>query len=170
MWRLLGLAICQLAISIAPACAEPWPEHGFFQVEDAYDHGQRFCRLRVELKVDHAIFAFILRENRSGSLLVQFMAQSPGLNATPRVRVAIDGKEVFDFTPEFRDDSPELPSVTAAVRDGEAGADIVHRLQTAAQGAKWFQVEALPYNKAIPATGLKEAMDDLATCQTVQQL
>jgi hypothetical protein len=170
MRRVLLTAACVGMLAGMPARAETWPEHGYYHVEDGWFDGVRFCRLRVELVVDGAIFAFILRENPDGSLLVQFLTQDARVPNAEIVRVGIDREEVFHFTPERRDASPELPSVVAGIRDGAEGRRIVERLRDAAQGARWFQIVALPYSKAVPAAGLREAMDDLAACRTVRRL
>ena len=162
------VAACLGAFASVCAHAEDWPEHGFYRVE-AVEHAAtpRACHLRAELNVDGKIFALILTDRRSGSLLVQLLAQDAGVTAAKAVWVGFDGKSVFHFTPALRDGSPELPSVTGVMPDGR---HVIEQMRLAAKGAHWLQVAALPYRQAVPAKGMEQALDDLVACRTLREL
>lgn len=165
MMRAIGGVLMSAAV-VLPVRAEDWPQHGFYRVESGERGAERFCRLRAEVGIDGEIFAFVLTQNADDTLLVQFLSQDGRVADAAELLVGIDRKMVMRLVPERRDRSSELPSITTWVRDANEGAAIMVRLREAAAGAEWFQVVALPYNKAVPAEGLRDALDDVTDCLT----
>ncbi|MBN8905114.1 MAG: hypothetical protein J0H99_00485, partial [Rhodospirillales bacterium] len=142
----------------------------FYQVQAVPQPGRPpLCRLRLELQIDHRATALILSQAPGGGLWVQFLAQNPEILSADLLRIGLDGQEVFHVTPSRRDKAPELSGITGEIAEAAKAKDAIDDLRERAQGAAWLQIVALPYNKRVPADGLRQAMDDWMACRITQQ-
>ena len=81
------------------------------------------------------------------------------------VSVKVDAERMFRFTPVRHDYRDGLSTLASGVMRRTVGLPVQAMLSDAANGARQLQVIAFPYEDAIPATGLKEALDDLTACR-----
>ena len=145
--------------------AASWGEHGLFRVEDGEAaHGGAYCQLKAEAAIDGTAFSLVLRWFPSDRLQAFFVSGEELVSKAEIVSVSVDGTRMLQFVPVRRDWSEGLSTVSSRTMGRVVGLAVQAMLEHAAEGAEWFQVTALPYEDAIPAQGLKEAMGDLSAC------
>ena len=132
--------------------------------------GPPTCRLRLELKVDDSLTTLVISERPSGVLVVQFLAQNSEITSANFLRVGIDGEEVLHVATSWRENSPELPNIAGSIQDEVEARQVIEALRDNSKGARWLQIVARPYNKAVPAEVLREAMDDFEACRSLRKL
>ena len=163
---MIRAAVAALVLIGAPGVqAASWGEHGLFQVEDGETAQERmYCQLKAEATIDGTAFSLVLRWFPPGRLQAFFMNGEELVLKAETVSVSVDGTRMLQFVPVRRDWSEGLSTVSSRTMGRVVGLAVQAMLEHAAEGAEWFQVTALPYEDAIPAQGLKEAMGDLSTC------
>lgn len=158
---LIGLAL----LSPREAGAMSWGEHGLFRVEDGADlRREPFCQLRAEADIDGVIFALVLRWHPSARLQAWFIS-GKDVSEAVEVVVAVNKTPMVRFAPAVRRFDGGVSTLASPVMSSTVGSVVEAELRDAAGDAEWFQVTAGPYEDAIPAAGLKEAVGDLSLCR-----
>lgn len=165
------MAMIVLLLATIPACAEQWPDHGFFFVRSKTQESIRICELNSMLIVDQGAFALVLSEtdSRTGPLIVNYMSDNPHIAQAERVVVAINGVEMLTFRPLHRSSEPEITSLAGPV-SGEAATGVWKAIQQAAKKAKWLTVKAGDTTTRVPAKGLRKALADFGECRRQRSL